>query len=75
MVDALIGTHKFDLTLSLRDLNMEMSGNYEARLEVLSPGVSSRSYIWKSFVVRVHGEYKLDVYEVIHCPLYPECAV
>ena len=55
-VSAVKGSHKFDLTLTLKNLSLEDDGNYLARVEVLHPGVSSRSYLTKSFVIRVHGK-------------------
>ena len=60
-VSAVKGSHKFDLTLTLKNLSLNDGGNYLARVEVLHPGVSSRSYLTKSFVIRVHGKHSRSV--------------
>ncbi len=48
--------NKYDLTLNLNNLTVEDAGRYEARVELLQPRVSSRSYIRKEFVIQVHSK-------------------
>ncbi len=53
-VTATSGTYKYDLTLYLNNVTRNDGGRYQARVELLRPGVSSRSYIRKEFVIQVH---------------------
>ncbi len=55
-VSATSGTYKYDLSLSLKNLTIKDGGRYQARVELLRPGVSSRLYIRKEFTIRVHGK-------------------
>jgi len=52
---ALTDSHKFDLTLLLENVSLSDSGAYLFRVEVLYPGVSSRSCLTKSFSMSIHG--------------------
>lgn len=53
------GLHKFDISLVIMNVSKTDAATYVARVEVLNPGVSSRSYIRKNFTVNVHGEYPI----------------
>lgn len=54
------GSHKFDISLVLRNASTNDAGEYVVRVEVLNPGVSSRSYIRKNFRVSVRGKFPVD---------------
>ncbi len=55
-VSATSGTYKYDLSLSLKNLTIKDGGRYQARVELLRPGVSSRLYIRKEFIIQVYGK-------------------
>ena len=60
------GSHKFDVSLVVRNASTTDAGEYVARVEVLNPGVSSRSYVRKNFRVSVRGKFPVDYGLVQH---------